>query len=157
MESLMSIFESIIIRKTGDVKIHIVYAGTTYFAGFATEMREIVFGFIGHCMQKYEHESVLVTMLSMERVNLVTKEVMKEYYKGNRSEEKSSGDEMFKMYEISMNDDFEEFFTAISLGIYWKDGFENGVGNGHFFLPKITEQEHRCVPKLIFLNFKTEF
>ena len=65
MESLNSIFENIISRKTGDIKIHIVYAGLTYFVGFTTEMLDLVFGFIMDAMQRYELESVLVTMLSI--------------------------------------------------------------------------------------------
>lgn len=150
MESLNSIFENIISRKTGDIKIHIVYAGLTYFVGFTTEMLDLVFGFIMDAMQRYELESVLVTMLSMERVHLVTKEVMKEYYKGNRTEDKTSWDELFEMYGISMNDDLEEFFEAISLGKYLQDGVENG--KGHFFLPKITKEEHRCVLKFIYTS-----
>lgn len=151
MEFLNSIFEKTISKKTEDLKIHIVYAGLTYSVGPATEMSSFMFGFIVYALQTYELKSVLITMLTMERVNLVTKEVMKEYYKGNRTEDKQSGDEMFKMYGISMNDDFEEVFEKINRGNYLKDEVQDGefVGNGTFLLPKITEEEHRFVLKMV--------
>ena len=91
-------------------------------------------------------------MLTMERVDLVTKEVMKEFYKGNRVENRNIGEEMKakfypkiphsdKMYEISMNDDLEEFFNSINLETFNETYDENST----FFLPKITDPELRCV------------
>ena len=147
MNFLHSILENVVSNKTKDLEIHIVYAGMTYMVGSETEMLSLRFGFILYAMQTYGLESVLVTMLTMERVNLVTKEVMKEYYKGNRTEDKKIEDEMFKMYGTSMNDDFDDFFESINLGTYLKDEFEHR--NGHFFLPKITAEEHRLVFKMI--------
>ena len=151
MEFLNTIFENAVSNKTKDLKIHIVYAGLTYSVGPATEISNFIFGFIVYALQTYELKSVLITMLTMERVNLVTKEAMKEFYKGNRIENKQSGDEMFKMYGISMNDDFEEVFEKINRGNYLEDEVPDGefIGNGTFFLPKITEEEHRFVLKMI--------
>ena len=151
MEFLNTIFENAVSNKTKDLKIHIVYAGLTYSVGPATEISNFIFGFIVYALQTYELKSVLITMLTMERVNLVTKEAMKEFYKGNRIENKQSGDEMFKMYGISMNDDFEEVFEKINRANYLEDEVPDGefIGNGTFFLPKITEEEHRFVLKMI--------
>ena len=128
-------------KKTEISEIHIVYAGLTYCNQSSMDPLGPVVDFLVYFMQKNGLDSVLATMLVMERVNLVTKEVMKVYYKGNRVENKKIGDELYTdMYASSINDDFEEFFHTIKLEAYFDDD-----GNSTFFLPKITKEELRCV------------
>ena len=122
--------------------MHIVYAGLTYMNIFAMDPSGPIWDFLFYGMQTYGLESVLVTMLSMERVNLVTKEVMKEYYKGNRVENKKFGDVMYDdLYQKSMNDELEEFFETTKAETY----FDLDVHNATFFLRKITEKELKYV------------
>ena len=88
MYLLDAIFENAVDKYRKDLKMHIVYAGLTYMM---KDPSGSLFDFLFYIMQKYGLESVLITILSMERVNLVTKEVMKEYYKGNCVENKKWG------------------------------------------------------------------
>ena len=134
-----AIFENAVDEKGKDLKMHIVYAGLTYMK---KDPSGPALDFLFYFMQRYGLESVLVTMLTMERVNLVTKEVMKEYYKGNRVENKKLGDVMYNdLYEKSMNDELEEFFETTKA----ETCFDLDVHNATFFLRKITEKELKYV------------
>ena len=145
MYLLDAIFEDAVDKNRKDLKMHIVYAGLTYYNRSAMDSSgPIALGVLYYVMQRYGLQSLLVTMLSMERVNLVTKEVMKEYYKGNRVENKEFDKVRYSnLYAKSMNDELDEFFEATKAETY----FDLDVNNpgATFFLPKITEKELRYV------------
>ena len=88
-------------------------------------------------MNKYGIQSLLLTMLSMSRINLITKEQMKDLYKGKLINPKS--DRTRIVPEVSINDDLESFFIRLQED----DLIEEEVRS--FFLPKLTEEELKLV------------
>ena len=79
-------------------------------------------------MEKYRIESLLLTMLLMQRQNLITKEKTKQYYK-----------ETPKMYEGSINDDLETFVTNLQNRTVEKESVWS------FCTPKLTKKELKLV------------
>ena len=90
-------------------------------------------------MEKYGIESSILTMLMMQRQNLITKEKTKLYYgeKIPNYKKGSLGD--FKLYEGSINDDLETFVTTPRN----KQEKEELVWS--FFTPKLTKKELKLV------------
>ena len=75
-------------------------------------------------MKKHKIQSVMVTRIYLERMQLITKEKTESYYKGGKYEKES------------VNDDLESFFENIRLGK--ETEYECAVT---YFLPKLTENE----------------
>lgn len=156
MDLLDSIFKNAFGKNTENLKVHIVYAGLSYFLLRFNDPLDLLFRFLLHALQRYGLESIFITMLTMERVDLVTKEATKEFYKGNRVENRKIEEKMYKMYEISMNDDLEEFFESSKLERMLGTNFDDdGIivdEKSTFFLPKITDDELR-----FFCSFNLSF
>ena len=81
-------------------------------------------------MEKYKIKSVMVTIISLERWKLITKEAMEDYCKGEEAE------------KVSVNDDLESFFEDLRLG---KEPPHQSVFT--YFLPKLTEEEMELVER----------
>ena len=78
-------------------------------------------------MKKYEIKKVMVTRINMWRYNLITKEAMEKYTKGEEDK------------KDSVNDDLESFFEDLRLG---KEPDEQVRT---YFLPKLTAEEMKLV------------
>ena len=78
-------------------------------------------------MSKYKVNSVMVTMTFMWREEIITKEAMEKYFKGEEYQKNS------------INDDLESFFEDIRLGKEPDELVET------YFLPKLTEEEMELV------------
>ena len=78
-------------------------------------------------MKKHKIKSVMVTSINMDRLNLITKEKMESYCKGETN------------VKDSINDDLESLFENIRLG---KEPNEEVVS---YFLPKSMEEELELV------------
>ena len=100
------------------MKLHFVCAckATDYYKD---RLKEIIL----YEMEKYGIESVLLTFICMQRMDLITKEQMENYCFGKEAEKKS------------VNDDLEKFFEEIRLGKDHDEFVET------YFLPKLTEEE----------------
>ena len=80
-------------------------------------------------MKKYKIKSVMVTIIHMWRLNLITKESMEKYCKGEKDE------------KVSVNDDLESLFDDLRLG---KQPLERVLT---YLLPKLTEEELEAVER----------
>ena len=86
-------------------------------------------------MRKYGIQSSILTMLDMERQNLITKEKSKLAAEG-----KLKNDPLWNVYEGSINDDLDSFINNLQNS--------NEVENEYvwsFFLPKLTKEELKLV------------
>ena len=111
-----------------DLMPHFIYCGDYYFGLKGREkLREIILT----KMRKYGIQSSILTMLWMERSNLVTKEKVKKAYKGELK-----NDEDWHWYEGSINDDLERFLINLQ---NQKEVKEEVVWS--FFTPKLTNEE----------------
>ena len=106
------------------MEIHILYAGGNYW--YEEHRLEL---FIVEGIKKYNIKKVMVTKIDMWRRNLITKEKMENYCKGEKSTKES------------VNDDFESLFEDIRLGKKPKSQM------GTYFLPKLTTQELKLVAR----------
>ena len=84
------------------MKIHFVYAGYYYPVGY--EFDDRLSSFIRAGMKKCKVKSVMVTMIHMAKREIVTKETMEKYCKGE------------KWQKNSVNEDLESFFDDIRFG-----------------------------------------
>ena len=123
--------------RTDDMDIHIIYAGITYWAESIIEPADLYEFYlllvIYRTMQKYNIKSAILTMISMMKGQLITKEVMEYYYKGHFED-----DDEFNP-TTSLQDDLEFFFEQIRLG----NDFElwaTPPGLLTFYLPKLTDK-----------------
>ena len=107
---------------TKELQIHFIYAG---FHWHEYKLRS----FILNAMKKHAIKSVMMTSIYSLRWNLITKEEMESYCKGEKSE------------KDSVNDDLESLFENIRLG---KKPASEAVT---YFLPKLTEEELELVEK----------
>ena len=105
-----------------ELKIHFVYAGNHYHGD---KLRLIIL----NVMKKYKIKSVMVTSIFMYRRNLITKEKMESYCKGEEKE------------KYSVNDDLESFLENIRLGE------EPDEEVNTYFLPRLTEEELELVER----------
>jgi len=80
-------------------------------------------------MKKHKIKSVMVTRIYLSRRELITKEKMESYCKGEKD------------WKDSVNDDLESLFENIRLGK------EPDEGVGTYFLPKLTEEELELVER----------
>ena len=123
------------------MKTHFVYAGHYYydypynFVGREDRLRAIIL----NGMKKYQLDSVMVTSINMHRWNLITKERMENYYKGQEDKERIH----------SVNDDLEALFGDIRLGKEPDEWIHT------YFLPKLTEKEMKLVEEKNRFYFQT--
>jgi len=107
------------------LKTHFIYAGLHFYND---RKDRLLVSFIMKAMKKYKLKSVMVTTIVMSRQNLITREKMENYCKGNDEESK-----------LSVNDDLESLFEDIRLGKEPDDGALT------YFLPKLTKKELELV------------
>ena len=101
-----------------DLNLHFVYAGYYYWL-YDDRLRS----FIQQEMKKYKIKSVMLTAIYMMRLNLITKEAMKNYCKGEEFE------------KVSVNDDLEGLFKDLRLGK------EPNTLVRTYFLRKLSQEE----------------
>ena len=112
------------------MKTHFVFAGYYW-----NDDKLISFMLKG--MKQYKIKKVMVTIISMWRLRLITKEATEKYYKGEKFE------------KVSVNDDLESLFEDLRLG-------KQPQGGAYiYFLPKLTEKEMELVEKENTSYFKT--
>ena len=91
---------------TAKSNVHIIYAGLNY----ATQYLESQF--LEECfidiMPVFGLKSLMFTMIAMTRIKVVTKEIMKAYYKGKFHDKNSD--------QMSVNDDLELIYEHIKSG-----------------------------------------
>ena len=108
-----------------EIETHFVYAG--YYSSSYNEHN--LRSFILKGMKKYKIKFVMLTGIYMRRWNLITKEAMEKYCKGEKNE------------KDSVNDDLESLFEDLRLGK------EPKKRAWTYFLPKLTEEEMELVEK----------
>jgi len=109
------------------LKIHFIYAGRHYHNHIndGDKLRS----FILNGMKKHNIKSIMVTSIYLRRLNLITKEKMESYCKGEED------------LKDSVNDDLESLLENIRLG---KESYEKVWT---YFLPKLTEEELELVER----------
>ena len=117
-----SAFEKIVESKSENMEIHIFYAGFEYGKLHSYILKE---------MEKYEIENVMVTIINIQRWQLITNEKVLYYCKGQDEVE-----------EESVNDDLEYLFEEIKLGCKYFDEV-----SATYFLPKLTKEELELVER----------
>ena len=105
-------------NETKELEIHFVYAGDYYYVN-EDKLRSIIL----EEMKKYKIKFVMVTSINLRRWELISKEVMESYCKGEKPQ------------KDSVNDDLESLFGTIRLG----EKLDEKVRS--YFLPKLTEEE----------------
>ena len=123
-EVIHSTLQKISENETKELEIHFVYAGSYYYV-YEDKLRS----YILNGMKKHKIKSVMVTRISLYRVNLLTKEKMESYCKGEEEE------------KDSVNDDLESLFENIRLGKEPNELVRT------YFLPKLTEEELELVER----------
>ena len=127
-----SAFTKIVDYQMQNMDIHFVYASEYYY--YSDRLRS----FILKEMTKCNIRKVMMTIISMGRKELITKEKMENYGKGNEFE------------KFSVNDDLESLFDDLRLGK------EPNVYGRTYFLPKLTNEELKLVAKKD-LNYMNTF
>ena len=112
---------------------HFIYCGD-YYVGSQEAQNRFLTVFLTK-MKKIGIEFAVLTMLTMWRRKLVTKETVKLAYKG-----KLRADEEWNKFERSINDDLETFFINLQNRKIIKS---ETVGS--FFTPNLTEEEIKLV------------
>ena len=112
---------------------HFIYCGLNYFNSM--EQIEKLKGIILTKMRKYGIQSSILTMLWMQRQNLVTKEKVKKAAEGKLQNEPG-----WRLYEESINDDLERFIINLQnqIDVKPEDVFS-------FLTPKLTTEELKLV------------
>ena len=94
-------------------------------------------------MRKYGIQFSILTMLLMQRQNLITKEKAKSYYQEKTSKRfpilKKGYIENFKLYEGSINDDLDTFVTNLENAQVEEESIWS------FFTPKLSKEELELV------------
>ena len=116
-----------------DLMPHFIYCGSHYVLKEETgKLEEIILT----KMRKYGIQSSILTMLSMWRINLVTKEKVKKAAEG-----KLKNEGIWKYYdESSINDDLERFLINLQNENEIKEEIVRS-----FFAPKVTDEEFKLV------------
>ena len=112
-------------NKTEDLTLHFVYAGDSFWGD---NDKLLSFMFTG--MKKHNLKEVMMTILRMERKNLITKEKMESFCEGK------------KLRKESINEDLESLFARIRLEK--QQEFEQVRT---YFVPKLTEEELELVER----------
>ena len=113
-----------------DMMPHFVYCFEDYIF-FEEKLKQIILKKV----QKYGISSSIVTMLTMSRINLITKEKSKEAAKGELK-----NDPAWKDYEGSINDDLDSFVKKLQNSEEINDEEVQS-----FFTPKLTREELKLV------------
>ena len=112
-------------NKSEDLALHFVYAGDSFWGD---NDKLLSFMFTG--MKKHNLKEVMMTILKMERINLITKETMEGFCEFLRK----------KLRNESVNEDLESLFERIRLGTQ-----PESEQVRTYFLPKLTEEELELV------------
>ena len=123
-----SAFAKIVKSDTKKLETHFIYADNQHFRIY-NWIDEGLKTFILDGMQKYGIKKVMVTKIRLSRRNLITKEKMENYCKGEENE------------KLSVNDDLESLFDDIRLGK--KPDYFGST----YFLPKLTKEELKLVER----------
>ena len=115
-----------------DMMSHFIYClGYYYYSEDFKKLKEIILKKMG----EYGIPSSLLTMLYMERINLITKEKSKEAAEG-----KLKNDPYWKHYKGSLNDDLDSFVNNLQNS----EEIDNEYAES-FFTPKLTKEELKLV------------
>ena len=125
-----------------DLMPHFIYCGGFYFVR-EEELKERILT----KMIKYGVQSSILTMLTMERQNLVTQETVKKAAEGQLK-----NDPDWEDYEGSINDDLEKFLINLQNQKEMKYEFVKS-----FFTPKLTNEEMKLVQEENAEHLKTYF
>ena len=120
------------VSKNGLVS-HFIYCG--YHYSYEHESRTQFRRVLLTQMRSHGIKSAILTMLNMNRRKLITKEKVKNAYKGRWKDEK-----LWKDAEVSINDDLEQFFDELQ---NQKKTKPEDVRS--FFTPKLTDEELKLV------------
>ena len=120
-----SVCKKVAENKTKDFKVHFVYAGAYYLDRAYNKLK----AFILKALREYELRSVTVTMIYLERWNLITKEERDDYCLGKDA-----------IFRKSVNEDLESLFEDVRLGEKTKN-----VRNALYFIPKLTTSEMELI------------
>ena len=121
-EVINAAFQKISENASKELKIHFVYAGDYYWNN--DKLRPIIL----NGMKKFKIKSVMLTCINMGKGELLTKEEMERYWKGEN-----------KILKESVNDDLESFFENLRLGKEPDEKVET------YFLPQLTDEEMELV------------
>ena len=130
-------------ENTEELKIHLVFASQYYLEiipnsfYMTVKVEDRLISSILAGIKKYKINSVMVTIFFMRKRNIITKEAMEKYCKGEKYEKKS------------VNDDLKSFFEAIRLGKEPDEYVQT------YFLPKLTEEEMELVERKDTSYFET--
>ena len=117
-EIINSVVQKISDNEAKELEIHFVYAGDCYYVN-EDKLRSIILDE----MKKYKIKFVMVTSINLRRWELISKEEMESYCKGEKPQ------------KDSVNDDLESLFETIRLGEKPDEKVRS------YFLPKLTEEE----------------
>ena len=112
-------------NKPKELQTHFVYAGYHYHHWNEDRLRS----FFLRGMKKYKIKSVMMTIISMCRRELITKETMENYCNGGEYQ------------KDSVNDDLESLFEDLRLGKKPHPDAET------YFFPKLTQEELELVAR----------
>lgn len=113
-----------------DLEPHFIYSGDYWWRD--DELKKIFL----NKMRIYGIHSATLTLIYKYRLNLITKEKMKQAYKGELI-----NDENWKNKKMCVNDDLETFFT----NLLDRKEFKEDEFVGSFFTPKLTKKELKLV------------
>ena len=128
--SIEAAFQKISENKVKDLEPQFVYAGEYHLYSFHESDNPLRSSLL-ELMKKYQIESITLTIIYMEKEQLVTKEMMESYCKGEHYPR-----------NISVNDDLETLFQDLQLG---KEPSYEAIA---YFLPKLTVDEMALVEKI---------
>ena len=121
-----SVFNKIVESKAEYLKTHFVYAGDYYAVDYnVSKLNTLILKGI----KKYNIRKAMLTIISMSRLSLITKEGMEDKCM-DKDEERQS-----------INDDLESLFQDLQLGS------EPDYFVSTYFLPKLTEEELKLVER----------
>ena len=129
-------FNNALEKWTPGINFHVIYAGCNYITAYMNPNELIPI--ISDIMAGTKLMSLTFTMISMIRMNVITKEVMKDFYKGKIQD-------CFGFNGWSVQDDLDRFFDQTK-----NFQFIDPSTAFMFFLPKLTDDE------LILLRNKDE-
>ena len=109
--------------------VHVVYAGLNYITQFLEP--EILDQLIVDILNAIKLKSLMITVISMERNSVITKEVMKDCYKGIFHKPYKLGFD-----RMSVHDDLDLLFEQTKYGQIINPSYSSV-----YFLPKLTDDE----------------
>ena len=127
LEILDFAFKNIIPKWTPATDYHIIYAGFKFITRYAEP--EKMNPVIVKIMENLKLKSLIFTMVFMFRNHIVTKEEMKDFYKGKFEDDKGFD-------KLSVQDDLDSFFDQANT-FYFVDASTAGM----FHLPMLTDEE----------------